>query len=131
MRWAQVPLPACLRWSGAGMDVALLPLEYWMFRSIGTGITPTVATRDDHQLATHGPYRWVRHPLYSIGTGLFLAQSLISANWLVAFLSMVALRMLMLRLPKEEAQLIARFGDDYRDYIQRPGRLLPRLSRHS
>jgi protein-S-isoprenylcysteine O-methyltransferase Ste14 len=127
MRWAQLRLPAWLRWAGAGLGAALLPLEYWMFRSLGTGITPTVATRADHQLVTHGPYRWVRHPLYSIGTGLFLAQSLLSANWFIAVLSVLALRLLLLRLPKEEAQLIERFGDEYRQYMQRTGRLLPRL----
>jgi protein-S-isoprenylcysteine O-methyltransferase Ste14 len=127
MRWAQLPLPVWLRWTGAGLGTALLPLEVWMFRSLGAGITPTVATRPDHRLVTHGPYRWVRHPLYTIGTGVFLAQSLISANWLVAVLSGLALRLLLLRLPKEEAQLIARFGDDYREYMQRTGRLLPRV----
>ncbi len=127
MRWAQLPLPSWLRWTGAGLGTALLPLEYWMFQSIGAGITPTVATRADHRLVTHGPYQWVRHPLYAIGTGVFLAQSLISANWLVAVLSVLGLRLLLLRLPKEETQLIERFGDEYRAYMQRTGRLLPRL----
>ncbi len=127
MRWAQLPLPLWLRWTGAGLGTALLPLEFWMFRSLGAGITPTVATRADHRLVTHGPYRWVRHPLYSIGTGVFLAQSLISANWFVAVLSGFALRLLLLRVPQEEAQLIARFGDDYRQYMQHTGRLLPRV----
>ena len=127
MRWAYLPLPLWLRWSGVGLGTLLLPLEYWMFRSIGAGITPTVATRADHRLVTHGPYRWVRHPLYSIGTGVFLAQGLISANWFVALLSVLALRLLVLRLPKEEAQLIERFGDDYRQYMQHTGRLFPRL----
>ena len=129
MRWARLPLPDWLRWTGAGLGTALLPLEYWMFQSLGTGITPTVATRADHQLVTHGPYRWVRHPLYTIGTGVFLAQSLISANWVVAILSVLTLRLLLLRLPKEEAQLIERFGDEYRQYMERTGRLLPRLRR--
>ncbi len=129
MRWAQLPLPAWLRWAGGGMGTALLPLEYWMFRSIGAGITPTVATRTDHRLVTHGPYQWVRHPLYAIGTGVFLAQSLISANWFIAVLSVLTLRLLLLRLPKEEAQLIERFGDEYQQYMQRTGRLLPRLRR--
>jgi protein-S-isoprenylcysteine O-methyltransferase Ste14 len=127
MRWAQMPLPSWIRWGGVGMGTMLIPLEFWMFRSIGGGITPTVATRADHRLVTHGPYRWVRHPLYSIGTGIFLAQSIINANWFVAILSVIALKLILMRLPKEEAQLIARFGDDYREYMQRTGRLLPRL----
>jgi protein-S-isoprenylcysteine O-methyltransferase Ste14 len=36
--------------------------------------------------------------------------------------------MLMIRLPKEEEKLIERFGDEYRAYMKRTGRFLPKLS---
>jgi len=35
----------------------------------------------------------------------------------------------LIRLPKEEEKLIERFGDEYRSYMQRTGRLLPRIKR--
>jgi hypothetical protein len=38
-----------------------------------------------------------------------------------------ALTLLMMRLPKEEEELIERFGDEYREYAERTGRLFPRL----
>ena len=108
--------------------MATLPLLYWVLISIGKNITPTVATRKDHQLVTGGAYRWVRHPLYSVGTLFFLALNLLVANWFISLASLVGLTMLLVRLPKEEASLIERFGDEYRAYTKRTGRLLPRIT---
>jgi protein-S-isoprenylcysteine O-methyltransferase Ste14 len=34
---------------------------------------------------------------------------------------------LAIRLPKEEANLVARFGDEYRAYMQRTGKFFPKL----
>ena len=127
MEWSSLSLPAWLRWSGAGLGAATLPLTYWVFRSLGKNITPTVETRENHELVTSGPYRWVRHPLYSVGTSFFVSLSLVAANWFVGLGSLSALAMLLVRLPKEEAKLIERFGDEYRVYMERTGRFLPRL----
>ena len=127
MEWSSLSLPAWLRWSGAGLGAATLPLTYWVFRSLGKNITPTVETRENHELVTSGPYRWVRHPLYSVGTSFFVSLSLVAANWFVGLGGLSALVMLLVRLPKEEAKLIERFGDEYRVYMERTGRFLPRL----
>ncbi len=45
--------------------------------------------------------------------------------------SVAVLVMLLVRLPKEEEKLIERFGDEYREYMKRTGRLLPRIKRAS
>jgi protein-S-isoprenylcysteine O-methyltransferase Ste14 len=127
MGWSRLDLPSWLRWSGAGLGAASLPLAHWVFSSIGENITPTVRTRKDHELVTRGPYRWVRHPLYSMGTTFFVSLGLLAANWFMGLASLSVLVMLLVRLPKEEARLIERFGDEYRAYAERTGRLLPRL----
>lgn len=127
MGWSSWDLPSWLRWSGAGLGAASLPLAHWVFVSIGENITPTVTTRKDHELVTHGPYRRVRHPLYSVGTTFFVSLSVVAANWFMGLASVAVLAMLLVRLPREEAKLVERFGDEYRAYAQRTGRLLPRL----
>lgn len=129
MRWSSVDLPASVRWSGAGLGAAALPLAYWVLRTLGKNITPTVETREEHELVTGGPYRWVRHPLYTVGTSLFVSISIVAANWFMALASLVGLVILLIRLPKEEEKLIERFGDEYRAYMKRTGRLLPRIKR--
>lgn len=127
MAWSQLEIPEFLRWSGVALGFVCLPLVYWLFSSIGINITQTVETRADHQLVTSGPYRYVRHPLYTVGIMMFFALALMAANWFIAVATSIVLVMLLVRLPKEEAKLIERFGDDYRQYMQRTGKLLPRL----
>ena len=127
MKWSSLRLPAWLRWSGAGLGAACLPLSYWVFSTIGKNITPTVETRENYELVTNGPYRWVRHPLYSVGTSFFISLSVLAANWLMGLASLLVLAMLLVRLPKEEAKLIERFGNEYREYMKRTGRFFPRL----
>jgi protein-S-isoprenylcysteine O-methyltransferase Ste14 len=129
MRWSSLDLPAPLRWSGAGLGAVSLALTLWIFRTIGKNITSTVETREEHELVTGGPYRWVRHPLYTVGTSFFVSLGIVAANWFMGLASLSVLVMLLTRLPKEEEKLIERFGDEYRAYIERTGRLLPRIKR--
>ena len=129
MRWSSLDLPAPLRWSGAGLGAVSLALTLWIFRTIGKNITSTVETREEHELVTGGPYRWVRHPLYTVGTSFFVSLGIVAANWFMGLASLSVLVMLLIRLPKEEKKLIERFGDEYRAYIERTGRLLPRIKR--
>jgi protein-S-isoprenylcysteine O-methyltransferase Ste14 len=100
---------------------------YWLFNSIRTGITPTSATRREHQLVTHGPYRWVRHPLYTVGSSMFIAFGMIADNWFITVLGVLTFILMALRTPKEEANLVEKFGDEYREYMKRTGRFFPKL----
>jgi protein-S-isoprenylcysteine O-methyltransferase Ste14 len=127
MAWSQVELPVWLRLSGAALGIVTDGLIYWVFSSLGNNVSPTVVTRKRHQLVTSGPYRWVRHPLYTVGFLSYMAFALLAANWYVAILAVVALILLSLRVPAEEEALIARNGDAYRDYAKRTGRFLPKL----
>jgi protein-S-isoprenylcysteine O-methyltransferase Ste14 len=128
MGWSNLPLPDWLRWVGAGIMLVCIPLVYWVFNSLGKNVTPSVVTRQEHCLVTHGPYRWVRHPLYTVGFLMFIGLSLLAANWFIALMLVLGYIPLALRTPIEETHLVERFGDEYRAYMQRTGRYLPRLS---
>src|SRR5690349_24601689 len=127
MAWSKIGLPESVRWLGVILGVAAVFGIYWLFSSIGSGITPTSATRKEHQLVTTGPYRWVRHPLYTIGSSLFIAFGMIADNWFIAVLGMLAFIGMAIRTPKEEANLIEKFGDEYREYMKRTGRFFPKI----
>jgi protein-S-isoprenylcysteine O-methyltransferase Ste14 len=124
---SQVGLPEWARWLGVGLGILCVFFIYWMFSSIGTGITPTVATRSEHKLVTKGPYRWIRHPLYTFGTLFFLSFALIADSWFIAVMALLAILLLSIRLPTEEALLIEKFGDEYREYMKHTGRFLPKF----
>jgi protein-S-isoprenylcysteine O-methyltransferase Ste14 len=127
MSWAKANLPELIRWTGVLVGFSCVFLIYWLFRSIGLGITPTVATRASHKLVKTGPYHYVRHPLYSIGTALFLSMAMMADNWFFAVMAVLAFILLAIRLPNEEAHLIEKFGDEYRAYMKTTGTFLPRI----
>ena len=127
MAWAAVPLPVWLRWTGVGLALIAGSLLVWMFRTLGRNLTDTVVTRKQHTLVTTGPYRWVRHPMYASAALAIVGNSLVAAIWFIFAAGCLALSLLVIRTRKEEQNLIAKFGDEYRDYMQRTGRFVPRL----
>jgi protein-S-isoprenylcysteine O-methyltransferase Ste14 len=127
MAWASLPLPAWLRWSGAALMALCVPLVYWVFSSLGKNVTQTVAIRREHSLVTSGPYRWVRHPLYTVAFLNFIGLSLLAADWFIPLALVLGIAVLVKRTGIEEDRLIQRFGEDYRSYMQTTGRFVPRL----
>ncbi len=129
MAWSQIGLPDWVRWLGVVLGILSTFGIYWLFSSIGSGITPTSATRTEHKLVTKGPYRWVRHPLYTVGSSMFIAFGMMADNWFIALLGILAFIGMAIRTPKEEANLLEKFGDEYREYMKRTGRFFPKLSK--
>ncbi len=127
MAWSKIGLPEWTRWFGVGLGLLCVAGIYWLFSSIGSGITPVSATRKEHKLSTNGIYRWVRHPLYSIGSTFIISFGLISDIWLIILFGVLAFIAMAVRTPKEEANLIEKFGDEYREYMKHTGRFLPKL----
>ncbi len=127
MAWSKIGLPEWVRWLGVGIGILCTGLIYWLFSSIGSGITATSATRRQHVLVTSGPYRWVRHPLYTVGSSMFLSFGMVADNWFIAALGILTFILMAIRTPKEEANLIEKFGNEYREYMKRTGRFFPKL----
>jgi protein-S-isoprenylcysteine O-methyltransferase Ste14 len=127
MAWSKIGLPEWVRWLGVIIGIFCVFGIYWLFSSIGSGITPTSATRTEHKLSTSGPYRWVRHPLYTIGSSFYISFGLIADNWFIIAMGILAFIAMAIRTPKEEANLIAKFGDEYSEYMKQTGRFLPKL----
>lgn len=78
-------------------------------------------------LVSSGPYRFVRHPIYSFQTVM-----LIGAFWLLPAgfsLALVLAHLICVRIKAadEEAYLLTTLGDEYRHYLASTGRLVPRV----
>ena len=81
----------------------------------------------EHTLVAAGSYRWVRHPFYpSVGLWI-LASSLVAANGFLLVTGGLAFVLMVVRTREEEENLLARFGDAYRAYMERTGRFLPKM----
>ena len=126
--WADLPLPNWTRWAGVALGLLTVPAAHWVFTSLGRNVSETVLTKSHHELVTSGPYRWIRHPLYTTGIALVLAIGLMAASWLILLFGLVTVASIRLVvIPLEERELLTKFGHEYRDYMQRTGRLLPRV----
>lgn len=111
--------------------LALALLLFWRSHAdLGRNWSPSLQLREEHALVTRGVYRYVRHPMYasqwlwSIGQALLLQNRV--AGWAGAVLF---LPLYVLRVPREERMMLERFGDAYRSYTKRTGRVVPRLAR--
>ena len=130
MMWSVLPLPIWLRWIGAGLGVLSVLLFLWTHRALGSNFSGTLHIKKNHTLITHGPYRWVRHPLYTAILMMFIAFFFLSANWFIGLLGVLTITLIMVsRTKKEEKMMIEKFRDEYGAYMKRTGRFLPRLIR--
>jgi protein-S-isoprenylcysteine O-methyltransferase Ste14 len=126
--WASLPLPLWTRWLGVVVAVGGFALLEWSHRSLGRDWSDQPRLTQSQRLVQSGPYRWIRNPIYTSFLLILGSTLLISANWLVglSWIASVAIDTAV-RIRYEEALMSARFGDEYRAYAGRTGRLLPRL----
>ena len=131
MGWSALPLPAWLRWTGVAIAFPAFVLGEWAFLSLilKDAYSPSLVIKDSHSLVTSGPYRWIRHPIYTTYLASPLSFFLLTANWFIGLALLAMSILLASRVEGEEAMLLERFGDEYRAYIQRTGRFLPGLRR--
>ena len=85
----------------------------------------TLVIRSDHQLITHGIYRFVRHPIY-LGVLVSVIGMPVAASSLYGLLIMLTLIPIILnRIRMEERMLIGEFGNAYRAYQRATKKLVP------
>ena len=125
--WASLYLPPTVRWVvGTTILIGYIALFAWTHAALGKNWSGFLELYTEHSLVVTGPYRFIRHPMYAAfilsGIGFFV----LSANWFVGGLYLViAILMYLDRVGPEEQMMIDRFGDEYRRYMEKTGRLVP------
>jgi protein-S-isoprenylcysteine O-methyltransferase Ste14 len=128
LRFADYRLPAFVPWCGVATMVIALWLFWRAHVDLGLNWSITLEMRKGHELIVHGVYRRIRHPMYAAIFLFAVAQALLLQNWLAGWAGFVTVAILYLvRTPREEKMMCEFFGDQYRDYMQRTGRLWPRF----
>lgn len=117
-------------WAGSVIMVLSLWLFFRSHADLGANWSQTLEIRVGHRLVTTGVYASVRHPMYSAILLFSLAQGLLLANWLAGWSALLSVAvMFALRIPREEEMMRDAFGEEYRRYMSRTGRLFPRLAK--
>ena len=93
----------------------------WSARAIANfGSGTPLPSQMAHHLVARGPYAFVRNPMAIAGIVQGMAMGLLIGSWLVVVYALIgSLLWNWLIRPHEEADLIERFGDEYRDYAKR------------
>lgn len=126
--FADYALPNWIGWIG----VVLFGLAIWLLwrshANLGRNWTPTLGIREEHRLMTEGVYKYIRHPMYAAHWLWAIAQVLMLHNWIAgySFLIVVVPHYLM-RVNNEEQMMLEQFGEEYRAYMERTRRIIPRL----
>lgn len=114
-------------WIGATLLALGLCFSVYARHFLGANWSGTVTVKENHELVRSGPYRWVRHPIYTgLLTGV-LASAIASGQWrdLLAFGVLAAAMWSKLR--REERWMTQQFGDQYVAYRRSVRALVPFL----
>ena len=128
MSWADLPFPAWLRWTGVAITLLGFVLLQWSQNTLGKNWSDRPRLLKEQSLVTSGPYRYIRHPIYTAFLLILGSTFFISANWMIGltWISMAVLEIAS-RIAYEESLMIESFGDQYREYMKRTGRLFPKV----
>ncbi len=128
LAFADYELPTAVRWVGLAAMAAALWLFWRSHSDLGQNWSVSLELREAHELISHGVYRFVRHPMYSAIWLWGIAQGLVLGNWLAGWSAVVGFALMyFMRTPREERMMCERFGDEYRQYMEGTGRVVPRI----
>jgi protein-S-isoprenylcysteine O-methyltransferase Ste14 len=132
MEWSTIPFPLWVRWAGIALGLFAVFLNAWSHKTLsqklGADFDPALRLLKVPALVTEGPYRIMRHPIYLAFLLMQVAVLLLTSNWFIGFCGLaIILSVIAIRVPEEEKMLIEQFGDEYRNYKNRTGSLLPKL----
>jgi protein-S-isoprenylcysteine O-methyltransferase Ste14 len=122
-------LPAGAVWVVIGLaaQVGFFALAIGARRTLGRNWSGAITEKADHELIRSGPYRFVRHPIYTAILGMFVGAALVSGD-VHAFLAVAVVTGAYLRKIRLEEQNLAQvFGPRYEEYRRETRALIPWL----
>lgn len=126
--FARRPFSEPAAWLGIAVAIGALVMFRLTHKALGRYWSVSLQMREDHKLISNGVYARIRHPMYTAFWLWAIAQALLLPNWIAGLSGLIGFGTLyLLRVGPEEEMLLARFGEDYRAYMQRTGRLWPKF----
>jgi protein-S-isoprenylcysteine O-methyltransferase Ste14 len=132
-----IPVPGLRGWflpqrldflvaAGAMIQAAFGLLAIWARRHLGRNWSGAVRIGVDHELIRTGPYRFLRHPIYTAMLGMFLGTAISSSQY-HALLGLAMMLAYVRKTRREEDILQQTFGAAYDDYRRDTWGLVPFL----
>jgi len=122
-----IPENIWVQYAGMMLTSLGVSIALWARYSLGEFWSSKVVVKENHQLVRSGPYAYVRHPIY---TGMLLAGAgtvLFIGEWRGILALLLAATAQVGKARREESLMKAEFGDQYKEYRERSGFLMPRF----
>lgn len=120
-----IPRAAPIAWVAALLCVAGLAFALWARGTLGRNWSGVVTLKEGHELVEHGPYRFVRHPIYTGMLAMFFATALVQTH-VAGFLGvLLAFASFWIKLDREEKLMLQQFPQQYAAYQRRAKRIVP------
>ena len=117
--WLPTIVGVVVMWAG-------IILRAWAIVTLGRFFRRDIQVAVDQVVVDTGPYAVVRHPAYTGNLVLYAGVGIVLANWAsLAIMLIVPLLALLPRIRAEDALMIEKLGEPYREYADRTPRLLP------
>ena len=103
-------------------------LFFWTHAHLGKNWSPVIEKKftKSRKLIKTGPYRHMRHPIYSASFVTLIGFGIFTANWLIFVVPLVILVVFYaIKIPKEEKELTRNFGKEYEKYMKDTPRFIP------
>lgn len=125
LRMHLLPASTALAVTGLTVQAAFFVLAIWARRRLGRNWSGAVTTKVDHELIRTGPYRVVRHPIYTAMLGVYLGTALVSGEIRGLVGVVLACLAYWRKIRMEEKYMSDLFGPAYTEYQSETWAVIP------
>lgn len=118
------PVSPALGRVGVILTAAGMAIFVWARQTLGRNWSQTVSAKEGHELITSGPYRYVRHPMYSSGLIACIGSAIVVGGAFV-FLFVFLTPLFVWRVGAEDRLMAQQFPNEYPAYKRRTKALIP------
>ena len=130
--FADIKYSPFLQYSGAILMASGIFLLHSVHQNLGANFSARLELQEKHILIQTGPYKFVRHPMYTTGFLYLIGAGLLSTNGVVLIIPTLSFALLVtLRINDEERMLSERFPEQWSQYSKKTGRFFPKVFYHS
>jgi protein-S-isoprenylcysteine O-methyltransferase Ste14 len=122
-----LPAEQWIAWAGVAVTSLGVAISVWARVILGSNWSARVTLKEGHRLIRSGPYRFVRHPIY---TGMLLGaigRAITVGEWRGVLAVVLIIAAHSRKAMREEKMLASEFGEEYATYRRSTGFLFPRL----
>jgi protein-S-isoprenylcysteine O-methyltransferase Ste14 len=122
-----LPASPWLIYTGLAIQAAFTMLAIWSRRHLGSNWSGEVRIAAQHQLVRSGPYRYIRHPIYTGVLGMYVGTCLVSGEIHAPVALLIVIAAYWRKIRMEERALGETFGAEFREYQRGTWAVVPLL----